>query len=180
MLEILGTNLITVVFPWQIDDGFKTGQNNQIIQFQFGNPVRSAMIWGMQFMKEQLVKFGSDLNIKIKFYYNKDVARGAYSDFRNPTEISNTYHTISGINSNSLDDNGLLYFTHPGDPNKPLKFVCATVDFVMNAAYLNFDLLGMLYDYDTARDGKHNDGKNDQFNNDRISSFWMKGTICSF
>ena len=158
-----------------MDKGFKTGQNSQAIRFQFGNPVRSAMIWGMQFMKEQLVKFGSDLNIKIKFYYNRDQQRGAYSDPQNPTEIADTYHTISNINANSLDDNGLLYFTHPSDPNKPLKFVCTTVTFVMNAAYLNFDLLGMLYYFDTASDGKHNDGKNDGFNTERITSFWMKG-----
>ena len=160
-----------------MDTGFRTGQTDEVIRFQFGTPVRSAMIWGMQFMKEQLVRLGTNIDIKIKYYYYKDAQHGVYSDFRNPTEVANTYHTVSGVNANSLDDNGLLYFTHPSDPNKPLKFVAATVEFILNAGYINFDLLGMLYDFDTASDGKHADNADDMFNEKVIATYWMKGKI---
>ena len=73
-------NLLTL--PWRHDTGFRTYDT---VFFRFGNPDRSAMIWGMVFMKEQFKQqFDTSFIVMIGYNYYKDVERGAYtsSDWR--------------------------------------------------------------------------------------------------
>ena len=43
-----------ITLPWNLESGFKTGTDGKIITITFGDPDRSAIIWGIRFLKEQL------------------------------------------------------------------------------------------------------------------------------
>lgn len=92
-------NLLTL--PWRHDTGFRTSHRNY---FRFGNPDRSALIWGMVFMKEQIKQqFDTSFSLWIAYNYYKDVERGAYtsSDLRyNQIKIPKGCHLLetNGLN----------------------------------------------------------------------------------
>ena len=51
--------------PWSQESGFRTGMNQESLVFDFGeNKARSAVIWGMQFLKPQVAKVGSQSYMK--------------------------------------------------------------------------------------------------------------------
>ena len=54
-----------ISLPWSLDSGFRTGMDKESLVFDFSqNQARSAVIWGMQFLKPQVAKVGSQTDIK--------------------------------------------------------------------------------------------------------------------
>ena len=93
------------------------------------------------------------------------------------------------IEPTDLDDSGLFFFKDPDDASKPIEFACMTItmkDFE-GPQKLNFDFVGTYYDFDTAVDGKHEDDKDDEYNNVYIGHYiadtgdaWGKAFIKQF
>ena len=165
----------TISKTWAIDTGLETGTSDDIITIRFGNPDRSVMIWGIQFLKEQFsTAHPNGLTISMCYNYYKDVARGVYgaTDCRDPTGITNGQYDIE-IKPEDLDDNGLFFFNDPD--GLPLIFIASAVGLKINSGLLNLDLIGTYLDFDVASDGKHNNGKSDNFYEPVISKYWVKG-----
>ena len=168
-----------VTLPWTLDSGFKTGSTDKEIVFKFGNPDRSAMIWGMQFLKMQIEMIGGISSVKLGYKYYKDLEGAAYTNLQNPTQIQNGYWDFS-VSSSDLDANGLLFFKDPADSQKHLNFVASEVTLIMNSGMVNFDFIGMIYDFQTAATGKHSDNAWDAFQTLRFSNFWLSGKYIFF
>ena len=170
----------TLRLPWTLQSGFRTGNTNEYVFIKFGTPDRSAMIWGMQFMKEQIRYLGGSITVHLSYNYYKDVARGIYaaSDLRSPLDLTNTEYTFT-VSTTDLDDNGLYFFTDSGS-QKPNKFVASTVFVKLNAGYINFDFIGTFYSFNSAWDGKHFDNLNDNWNEPVIANYWMSSMLYSF
>ena len=176
------TSMHYVSFPWTMDSGFRTMEGDYI-KFWLGSPDRTALIWGMHFMKEQVIKKGT-ISMRIAYNYYKDsLDRGlyGYTDKRSPVTVGLGHETHSiSISWSDLDVNGLYFFKHPDNPSQPLKFVASEIMLELRSGYLNFDFLGSFYDYDTAWDGKNSDNKDDNFNERVIGSFWIIGNSFIF
>ena len=146
---------------------------------RFGDPDRTALIWGMQFMRAQLEKRGTN-RMKIAYNYYKDAERGLYAaDAKRSLTSLNPMHETNEISFSlsDIDDNGLFFFKNPDNPSRFMKIVASTIFIEWKSHYFNFDFLGTFYDYDTAWDGKHSDNKDDNFNDRVIGSFWITGEI---
>lgn len=172
------STLHKVVLPWTLDSGFKTGSTDKIIHFKFGDPNRSAMIWGMQFMKMQIEMIGGISSVKLGYKYYKDLEGSAYSSLQNPAQLQDGFWDFQ-ITSSDLDDNGLIFFKDPADNQKPLSFVASEVKLKMSSGMVNFDFIGMIYDFQVAASGKFPDNSNDNFHNLRFGDFWLTGSLCS-
>lgn len=164
------TSIHTVTLPWTLHSGFTTKNTNNELYFYFQ---RTTLIWGMQFMREQVKNIGS-IDIQLWFSYAKDRERGAYSGWRSPVALSDTALTFS-VTVNDLDGNGLYYFKDLQNTQKVHMFVTTEVKIITNSGYLNFDFLGTFYEFGTASIGKHSDNSNDNFNSKIISNFWISG-----
>ena len=172
------TTLHYVSFPWSLESGFRTMETGYL-KIRFGDPDRTALIWGMQFMKEQVQKRGTN-SMKIAYNYYKDAERGLYAaDAKRSLTSLNPLHETNEISFSlsDIDDNGLYFFKHPDNPAHPLKIVASSMSIEFKSHYFNFDFLGTFYDYDTAWDGKHSDNKDDNFNSRVMGSFWITGEI---
>ena len=168
-------NLLTL--PWTLSSGFRTGNTDQYVYIKFGTPDRSAMIWGMQFMREQVKKLGGSVTVKLSYNYYKDVAIGAYaaSDFRSPMDLINDGFTFT-VDLTDMDEKGLYFFTDPST-QKANRFIASTVFVALNSGYINFDFIGTIYSFDAAWDGKHSDMTNDQWNEPVIANYWISSKI---
>ena len=167
----------TISETWAVDTGVDTGTSDDIIIIKFGDPHRSAMVWGIQFLKEQFsAAHPSGITISVGYNYFKDVARGTYTatDVRDPTGITNGHYDIE-IKPEDLDDNGLFFLDDPD--SLPLIFVASEVYLKINGGLLNLDLIGTYLDYAVASDGKHNNGKADNYYSAVISRYWVEGII---
>ena len=166
-----------LTLPWTLQSGFRTGNSDEYVFIKFGTPDRSALIWGMQFMREQIRKLGGSITVKLSFNYYKDVARGAYaaSDFRSPLDLTSSGYTFT-VNIDDLDNNGLYFFTDSGT-QKPIKFVASSVFVNLNSGYINFDFVGSFYSFDSAWDGKHWDNLNDVWNDVSIANYWIPSKL---
>ena len=164
----------TISKTWTVDTGIETGTPSDILIIKFGNPHRSAMVWGIRFLNEQFsAAHPNGITISIGYNYFKDVARGAYAatDIRDPTGIVDGQYDIE-IKPEDLDENGLFFFDDAsGDP---LIFIASEVYLKIGGGLLNFDLIGSYLDFDVASKGKHTNGKSDDFNNAIIGNFWIK------
>ena len=174
------TTLHYVSFPWSLESGFRTMENG-FLKIRFGDPDRTALIWGMQFMKEQVQKRGTN-SMKIAYNYYKDAERGLYAaDAMRSLTSLNPNHATNEISFSlsDIDDNGLYFFKNPDNPGQagPFKIVASSMYIEFKSHYFNFDFLGTFYDYETAWDGKHSDNKDDNFNSRVIGSFWIIGEI---
>ena len=163
-----------VSLPWTLDSGFKTGTQDKEIVFKFGNPDRSAFIWGMQFMKVQIEMIGGISSVNLGYKYYKDVEGGAYTNLQKPSQLQNGYWDFS-ITSSDLDENGLYFFKDPDDAQKPLGFVASEVNLKISSGMVNFDFIGMIYDFQVAATGKHSDNSQDGFQTLRFGDFWLSG-----
>ena len=164
-----------VRFPWTSTSGFTVPLN---LFFKLGNPDRSAVIWGIRFLKTQLAG-QYPIQIRLRYSYYKDVDRGSYPFFwfgQNPNELEQTAFVVD-VNEQDIDSYGIYYFKDKNDPSKPMIFVASTVMVYINniaPKNLNFDLVGSFFDFETAVDGKHGDNKTDNFLNKNIGQFWVK------
>ena len=61
--------------------------------------------------------------------------------------------------------------------NKTQAFVASRIliQSVSGPLILNFDFVGTFYDFETARDNKHDDNREDDWNNVDVSEYWIKG-----
>ena len=171
------TTLHYVSFPWTMESGFRTTENGFLV-IRFGDPDRTALIWGMQFMKEQVQKRGTN-KMKIAYNYYKDAERGLYAaDAKRSLTSLNPLHETNEISFSlsDIDDNGLYFFKNPDNPSRFMNIVASTIFIEWKSHYFNFDFLGTFYDYETAWDGKK-DNKDDNFNDRVIGSFWITGEI---
>ena len=152
-----------LTLPWGLDTGFSTGSSDKIITITFGNPDRSAIIWGMRFLKAQL-EAKSGVSLELSYNYFKDVERGIYtaSDKRKPHEDGDGHMAVT-IQAADLDDNGLYFFPDPSSSSKKLTFIASKIFIKLNADFINFDFIGTFFDFQTAATGQHSDGKNDDF-----------------
>ena len=51
------TSFHRLSLPWSLESGFRTGMDKESLVFDFGqNKARSAVIWGMQFLRAQVAK----------------------------------------------------------------------------------------------------------------------------
>ena len=166
-----------LTLPWTLNSGFRTGNSDEFVYIKFGTPDRSAMIWGMIFMREQIKKLGGSVTVKLSYNYYKDIALGAYaaSDFRSPMDLTNTEYTFT-VSLSDLDAKGLYFFTDPST-QKVNRFVASTVFVSLNSGYINFDFIGTFYNFDTAWDGKHYDMKNDAWNTVEIANYWISSKL---
>ena len=163
-----------VALPWRIDTGFNTGDTGFLF-FKFGEPDRTALIWGVRFMREQIHLLGG-ITFKIAYNYHKDVERGAYGSgvMRNPSENSDSTLDIS-ITAADLDDNGLYFFKDPSNNQKPLKIVASHIYLDLSAGYINLDFVGTFYDFGVASTGKQGDNRDDNWRTRKIGNFWVSG-----
>ena len=164
-----------VRFPWTSTSGFTVPSN---LFFQLGNPDRSAVIWGIRFLKSQLAG-QYPIQIRLRYSYYKDVDRGSYTFAwfgQNPNELEQTPFIVD-VTEQDIDSHGVYYFKDKNDPSKPMIFVASVVMVYINniaSIKLNFDLVGSFFDFETAVDGKHGDNKTDNFLNKNIGHFWVK------
>ena len=163
-----------VMLPWTLESGFMTGSSNERVVFKFGDPDRSALIWGMQFMKSQIELIGGINSVKLGYQYYKDLEISAYTEVQKPTQIQNGLWDFS-IASSDLDDNGLIFFKDPANAQEPLIFVASEVHLEMSSGMVNFDFIGMIYDFEVAASGKHPDTKGDTFHTANFGDFWITG-----
>ena len=169
-----------VALPWRPTTGIFTGPADTWVKIRFGDPDRSALIWGMVFMRQQ-VEAKTQLNIKLSTQYFKDVEAGVYPDtdssgaaegMRHPNDIiAGSYDFTVAVAD--LDENGLYFF--------PFMFVSSKVYIDIDADdYINFDFLGSFFDFDTASTGQHPaDNKMDDFRNHGIGNFFIAGDFFS-
>ena len=176
MENIFESNIHYLTFPWTMSSGWnldKTSVNSFIIDF--GTPPRTVFIWGMQFLKDQ---FKGILKVSLKTNYFKDVENGKYKAFQwlSPDKLENTKIELE-ISPGDLDDSGVFRFTDPEDPQKPLMFIASKIRFtkISGPTLLNFDFIGTYYDFDTAVDGKHANGANDNWNDPVLGQYFTKG-----
>ena len=89
-----------------------------------------------------------------------------------PTD-DQAYHTFT-VTQSSLDESGLFWLENE---NKTQAFVASRIliERISGPAILNFDFVGTFYDFETARDNKHVDNMEDDWNNVDISEYWIKG-----
>ena len=167
-----------ISLPWRLDSGFRTGNDDSFLSFKFGETPRTAMIWGMQFMKHQVELIGGFPQFSIAYRYFKDVARGssAADIMRSPVDIdtSVTKHDVP-ITTAEIDDNGLYFFKDPSNNQKPMIFIASEVFVKLNGGFVNFDFLGTFYDFQVASTGKNSDNQPDDWNTQAIGDFWIKG-----
>ena len=157
-----------VVFPWQLNSGFLTRTSSATwFAVRFGDPDRSALLWGMQFMRQQVESISGEIVSKLSYNYHKDIERGAYTGNRNPLGLSGIYGSYS-INLADIDANGLHFFKD--SQGNPLIFTASSVliEFTYTG-HLNFDLVGSIYDFTEASTGA------DDWDYDIIGEFWFKG-----
>ena len=161
-----------LTWPWTLESGFRTTGSSLV--FDFGDPKRSVIIWGLQFLKEQIVRVGGISNAEISYNYFKDVERAAYAadEWKSPVDITSDKYIFS-IAVSDVDDNG-LYFLKDAQ-SKPLVFTASSVSLLLNAGYINIDFIGAFYDFQTASAGKHSDNKADNFLTHKFENFWIKG-----
>ena len=155
-------------FPWTYSSGWNTAANT--LSFRFGpqtstypDGFQTFYVRGMVFSKEQ---FQSSLKFKMRINYRGQ----AY----NPAMVlgDSSWYAVT-IEPTDLDDSGLFFFKDPDDASKPIEFACMTItmkDFE-GPQKLNFDFVGTYYDFDTAVDGKHEDHKDDEYNNVYIGHY---------
>ena len=163
-----------VAFPWTTSTGWSLGSKFAI---SFGNPGstdRTAYIWAIQFMKEQLTE---DFVFELRIGYFKDTS---YAHSPNPVWINpitapdnQTGHTFT-VTSDSLDSNGIFWLK---DGNDPQGFVASRVliEKQSGPSTLNFDFVGTFYEFETAVDSKHENDKYDDFNQVSINEWWVRG-----
>ena len=165
-----------VAFPWTSQSGFRTGENADWVHFHFGSSNPTVVVWGMRFLKAQVVSKGS-LTVNLAYNYHHDEAGGAYgSAWRKPSGTQNGNQLFS-ISASDLDDAGLYYFKQPApNQNKNLILITSHLFVKIGKGYLNFDFLGTFYDFTVAKSGKKS-GIDDDFNERGISNFWMTGSI---
>ena len=163
-----------VVFPWTSESGFRTGEDADWVHFHFGSSNPTVVVWGMRFLKTQMISKGS-LSVSLAYTYHHDETSGAYSGaWRKPTGTSDGGQTFS-ISASDLDDSGLYYFKEPApNQNKNLILIASHLYVKINKGFLNFDFLGTFYDFNVAKSGKKS-GIDDNFNERGISNFWMEG-----
>ena len=163
-----------VRFPWTSTSGFAVPSN---LFFKLGTPDRSAVIWGIRFLKSQLAG-QYPIQIRLRYSYYKDVDRGSYTFAwfgQNPNELEQTPFIVD-VTEQDIDSYGVYYFKDKNDQSKPMIFVASTVMVYINniaPRNLNFDLVGSFFDFETAVDGKNGDNKTDNFLNKNIGHFWV-------
>ena len=162
-----------ITLPWGLDTGFKTGTSDKIVTITFGNPDRSAIIWGIRFLKEQIVA-KSGVSLELSYNYFKDVERGIYSatDMRKPHDDGDGNMALT-IQASDLDDNGLYFFPDPLSSSKQLTFIASKIFIKLNADFINFDFIGTFFDFQTASTGQHGDGKEDKFHSQVIGYYLL-------
>ena len=166
------STLDVVEIPWQLDTGFMV--KNEWFGIKFGDPDRSALIWGIQFMRQQLETVSGSPFTSIAYKYHKDVARGSYgnTDWRSPETLTDDKMAYS-ISMSDVDENGLHYFKD-GSGN-PIIFTASEIFIRFSFdGYFNFDLLGSIYDFQKASTGA------DTWTTHKIGQFWVKGTLLYF
>jgi hypothetical protein len=167
-----------LAFPWTMSSGWNLDKAS-IVEFniRFGDPHRTAFIWGMVFLNNQL-KMPFKFSLKIKYF--KDIENGAYlsSGSLSPDKMENKKLNVE-INPGDLDDSGVFRFKDPEDPKKPLMFVASTVYITLNSGptLLNFDFVGTYYEFDTAVDGNHTNDKDDSWNDPILGQYFIKGNL---
>ena len=165
-----------LTLPWTLNSGFgKT--SSERLEFKFGNPDRTAMIWGLQFLKVQVESLGGIPNLEMSYRYYKDVARGAYTatDYRSTDDLTQQVATKS-ITLNEINENGIYFFKDPQNNQKTQVIIASEVMMKFNVGNtLNFDFIGTFYDFQTASTGKHTDNKDDDWNSAVIGEFWVTG-----
>ena len=117
--------------------------------------------------------------------YNNDVNIALFSCFHalfccidfSPGWISPTDdqagHTFT-VRRSSLDESGVFWLRN----EKQIQAFVASrilVKRLSGPLVLNFDFVGTFYDFETARDNKHVDNREDDWNNVDISEYWIKG-----
>ena len=145
-----------LTLPWSTHSGWALNQGAINIDLK----TRSAFIWGMVLMPEQLTE---DLQLKMKISYYKLMGD---SDYINPSKAFEDSTWDFTIASSDLDANGVYKFQDPDDSSKPMGFVASQIHVEKAAGpdRLNFDFVGTFYDFETAVDGKHSDNKTDRWN----------------
>ena len=83
-------------------------------------------------------------------------------------------HTTFTVTPASLDESGVFWL---GNENQTQAFAASRILIkrLSGPAILNFDFVGTFYDFETARDNKHGDNREDDWNNVDISEYWIKG-----
>ena len=159
-----------VVFPWQLNSGFltRTSSENWFV-IKFGEPDRSALIWGIQFMRQQVETISGDIVSKIAYKYHKDVERGASeaAQLRDPLTLTGNSASYT-ISLADIDANGLHFFKDSSGNPLILTASLLLIEFSYTG-HLNFDLVGSIYDFTKASTGA------DDWDNHVIGNFWFKG-----
>ena len=162
-----------VAFPWTTSTGWSLGTKFAIFFGSPGSTDRSAYIWAIQFMEEQL-KEDFAFEMWIGYFKDTSYAHGADPVWINPITApdNQTGHTFT-VTPESLDDNGVFWLK---DGEKPQGFVASRVliEKKSGPSTLNFDFVGTFYDFETAIDNKHEDDKSDDYNQISINEYWVR------
>ena len=164
----------TIAFPWTISTGWSLESKFAI---SFGNPGstdRTAYIWAIQFMKEQVKE---DFVFELRIGYFKDTSYAHSPDpvWINPITAPDdqTGHTYT-VTPESLDVNGIFWLK---EGNNLQGFVASRVliERKSGPSTLNFDFVGTFYEFETAIDNKHENDKTDDYNQLSINEYWVRG-----
>ena len=171
--NLLSSSLHLLAFPWTIHSGWI---NSHKFAVYFGNPgtsERTAYIWGIQFMKEQL-KETFVFTLRIGYFKDTAYSHASPEEWIHPNAAPDKTSGLTiSVAPTDLDTNG-IYWLEEG--NKPLAFVASRllIERQYGPNVINFDFIGTFYDFDHAKSNAKN-SKPDDWNDSQINFYLIKG-----
>ena len=173
MKSLYNTSHHLIGIPWTPATGWNL--DNTVVRTLdvfFGE--KTAYVWGVQIMASQLTS-SIVLTLSIGYFKDTTYAQESPRDWIHPWDsLDKTTGLTISIAASDLDSAGIYWLK---DGTIPIGFVASRIRIakVSGPNILNFDFVGTYYEYDTAKDGKYNDNKADNWNTDGIDSYLIKG-----
>ena len=163
--------------PWTLASGWNLDKTVvRTLSVFFGE--KTVYVWGVQMMASQLTA-NFVFTLRIGYFKDTTYVHESPRDWIHPWDsLDKTTGLTVTIGASDLDSAGIYWLK---DETTPIGFVASRIriEKVSGPNILNLDFVGTYYEYDTAKDGKYNDGKADNWNTDGIDSYLIKGILVS-
>ena len=116
-----------------------------------------------------------EFTIRIGYLKDTTYSHASPEEWIHPLESLDKTNGLSvTIAATDLDSNGIYWLK---DGTAPLGFVASRIKIQKTGGpnVLNLDFIGTYYDFDTAKDGMHDNTKDDNWNTDGIIRYLIKG-----